>query len=191
MTTVPRQIEGRGPTLRVGAIIAIALAVAFLAWLILRSGGDGSSEQPAPIKRAPATAVSAKDLLALQRELGHPVYWVGTKQGYSYELSRTADGNIYIRYLPPGINAGAEGADYLSISTYPNKDAFGTVKEASKRDNERVDRISGGGLAVSNPDLPGSVYVARPGSNLLIEVYDPSPARARKVATSGQLTPIY
>ena len=82
-------------------------------------------------------------------------------------------------------------ADYLSISTYPDKDAFGTVTEASKRDNERVDRISGGGLAVSNPDLPGSVYVARPGSNLLIEVYDPSPARARKVATSGQLTPIY
>ena len=189
MTTVPRQMEGRG-TVRVGAIVAIALAVAFFAWLILRSG-DKSSEQPAPIKRAPATAVSAKDLLALQRELGHPIYWVGTKKGYTYELSRTADGNVYIRYLPPGIDAGAEGADYLSVSTYPNKDAFGTVKEASKRDNERVDRVSGGGLAVSNPDLPGSVYVARPGSKLLIEVYDPSPARARKVATSGQLTPIY
>jgi hypothetical protein len=184
----PEPIGDRGGV-RVAAVIAVALAGAFVIWLLFKGDGNDANKAAAP-KRAPASAVSLSDLRDLQRSVGHPVYWAGPKSGYNYELSRTADGNIYLRYLPSGIEPGVAAADYLSVSTYPNDDAFGTVEQASKRENERVDQISGGGLAVSNPDLPGSVYVARPGSKYLIEVYDPSPARARKIATSGQVVPI-
>lgn len=175
--------------MRTAAVLAIAVALAFVVWMAFKPDGDKKAQTAAP-ERAPATAVGAADLRALQQEVAHPVYWAGSKSGYAYELSRTAEGNVYVRYLPRGVAAGAAAADYLSVSTYPDDDAFKTVTDASKRENERVDKISGGGLAVSNPDLPGSVYVARPGSKFLVEVYDPSPARARRIATSGQVVPI-
>ena len=102
---MPEQLEGRGG-IRVAAVVAIALAVAFVVWLVFKPDGD-KNKQPTTIKRAPVTAVTAADLRALQKQVGHPVYWAGPKRGYTYELSRTADGNIYLRYLPPGVAAPA------------------------------------------------------------------------------------
>jgi hypothetical protein len=37
---------------------------------------------------------------------------------------------------------------------------------------------------------PTSVYIAFPGSNLLIEVFEPAPAQARAVARSGAIRPL-
>ena len=38
-----------------------------------------------------------------------------------------------------------------------------------------------------NPRFPRSVYLAYPGSNYEVEVFDPSLARARQLVTSGQI----
>jgi hypothetical protein len=33
----------------------------------------------------------------------HPVYWAGPRPSYTYELTRTSDGRIFVRYLPTGV----------------------------------------------------------------------------------------
>ena len=39
-------------------------------------------------------------------------------------------------------------------------------------------------------DRPESVYAASPGSDLLVEVYSPDPARARALVSGGAVAPL-
>ena len=48
----------------------------------------------------------------------------------------------------------------------------------------------GGGIGVYSSSQPTNVYVAYPGSNLQIEVFDPSAKRAQQLVASGQVTPV-
>jgi hypothetical protein len=171
--------------LRIGAVIAVAAALVFGVWLVLRND-DGASKG----KRSEPESASVGELRDLARSAGHPVYWAGTPKGYTYELTRNAKGEIYIRYLPVGVPVGDKRPDFLAIGTYPHPGAFGTAQKAAKRPGEFVRKLPGGGLAVSGKELPGSVYLAYPGTDYLIEVYDPSPARARRLVLSGRVRPI-
>ena len=50
--------------------------------------------------------------------------------------------------------------------------------------------VTGGGIAFYSKSAPTSVYVAYPGSNVQIEVYDPSAAQAAQLVTSGKIVPV-
>jgi hypothetical protein len=91
----------RMPSVRMGAVVALAIAAGVVAWLLVR-GEDNSRSS----KRATAQAVSAEDLTALPATVHHPVYWAGPKPGFTYELTRTSSGLIFIRYLPNGVPVG-------------------------------------------------------------------------------------
>src|SRR2546425_8499091 len=82
-----------GKRLRFGVIVAIAVLVGFVAWLIFK--GDNKASGPA---RAPAASASYAQLKALPGQVGHDVYWAGAKASYTYELTQTSQGNIYVRY---------------------------------------------------------------------------------------------
>jgi hypothetical protein len=176
---------------RLGTRAAIAAAIA-----VAVAGCGGSDKQATQTTQAApkrATPVSAQpaDLRKLATKLGHDIFWAGPKRGYTYELTRTGSGDVYLRYLPPGVPIGAAGADFLSIGTYPQRDAFATVQQAQKRPGETVIKLPGQGIAVIGAQRPQSVYFAYPGATLLIEVYDPSPARARKLVTSRTVVPVH
>jgi hypothetical protein len=64
------------------------------------------------------------------------------------------------------------------------------VRQGSRRPGEFVHKISGGGLAIASRQVPRSVYFAYPRSSYLIEVFDPSPAQARRLVLSGKVRPI-
>ena len=185
----------RLPSVRIGAVVAIALAAAFVAWLIIR-GNDDSSSSPttgqttttaaaaAPVAASPAT------LRALADEVGHPVYWVGPRQNRTYELTRTSSGRIFIRYLPPDAELGNRSANYTIVGTYPVENALEVLQELSKQPGEKSAPAPGGGLAVYSTSSPGNVYVAYPGSDVQIEVFDPSAKRALRLVTSGRIAPV-
>jgi len=175
---------GGRPGVRLGAVVALAVASGLVVWLALRS--DGSQTHAG---RAPAHAVSARELAALPSSVHHPVYWAGPKPGFTYEVSRTQRGLIFIRYLPIGVAVGAK-AQYLTIGTYPTKNALAAVRAIATRLRVTPVPLSGGGLAVQDSEHPRSVYFAFPGSDYQVEVFDPSAARARSLALSGQVTPI-
>jgi len=145
---------------------------------------------PVPARSESTTAklVSAGSLKTLARSLGHPVYWAGAKAGSVYELSEPS-GRVYVRYLPTGTKAGANIAA-LTIGTYSVQNAFTATKKIAARPDSVQIPVTGGAIAFYARGAPSSVYLAFPGSNVQIEVYDPVPAEARKLVTSGKIEQI-
>src|SRR5207253_8975722 len=89
-----------------------------VAWVVIGQVGSSTTNSPSYQPIAPV-ALSASGLATLAGTVGQPIYWAGPQHGYLYELKRTSDGNVYVRYLPPGVAVGAPGAAYLTVATYP------------------------------------------------------------------------
>jgi hypothetical protein len=180
---------------RIGAVVALALAAGFVVWLVVRGNDDDSSGAPTTTQTAATpevgpVAATPATLRALSDEVGHPVYWVGPRPRRTYELTSTANGRIFIRYLPPGAKVGNRQAEYTIVGTYPVPDALEVLKKLSKRIGEKSVSAPGGGLAVYSIDAPTNVYVAYPRSDVQIEVFDPRAKQALRLATSGRLAPV-
>jgi hypothetical protein len=178
----------RRPDVRVGAVVAVAIAVAFVAWLLVR-GGDSNPNKPTGQAVGPVETTAAK-LRALSVELGHPIYWAGALPDRKYELTRTSDDRIFVRYLPRDVQIGIRQAAFTIIGTYPVDNAYKVLQRLGKKPREHNFAAPVGGFAVYSSDQPSNVYLAYPGSNLQIEVYDPSPKQARDLITSGQVEPV-
>ena len=182
-------------SVRIGAVVAIALAAGFVVWLLVRGNDDSSSSSKTtttaetakpigPVAATPATLRSAS------AQAKRPIYWVGPRSGQTYELTRTASGRVYIRYLPPGAKIGNRRADYTIVGTYPTKDALKVLQDLAKQPTEKSVPAPGGGIAVYATNAPTNVYVAFPGSDEQIEVFDPSATRALRLVTSGRVAPV-
>jgi hypothetical protein len=154
-------------------------------WLLAR-GNDNSTRT----FRTSAQPVSARELARLPATVGHSVYWAGPKRGFTYELTRTRDDRIYIRYLPAGVAIGSNQPKYLTVGTYPSEEALAAVRGIAKRLGVKAMSLKGGGAAVQDTKHPTSVYLAYPRSGYQVEVYDPSPARALQLVLSGKITPL-
>ncbi len=155
----------------------------------LAAFGSLEASTPAATKNPKATAASVADLKDLAKSLGHPIYWAGPKKGYTYELLHTPSGQVYIRYLPRGVAVGAS-VPYFTVATYPFPSAYGAIEALSKKKGIEKIKLSGGGLAEVDPKYPKSIHLAYPKSDYQVEVFDPSPARARQIVTSGQISQI-
>jgi hypothetical protein len=157
----------------------------FVTWLLLK--GDGNDGQ-APAKTV--SAASVEELEELPASVGHPVYWAGPRAGFTYELTRTRRGDIYIRYLPPGVEAGDERPDFLTVGTYPFPRAIAAARTQAKQPGAFRRSIAGRGIAYSLPKKPKSVFFAYPRLDYLYEVFDPTPLRAQRLVLSGRIKPV-
>lgn len=176
--------------------MAIALAAAFAAWLLVRGNDDSSSTstttqtQTTTAAEIGPVAAGPAALRALADGAGHPVYWIGPRPNRTYELTRTSSARIFIRYLPPGVRVGNRSARFTIVGSYPVENAIDVLRELSEQPGERSALVPGGGLAVYSTSSPTNVYVAYPGSDVQIEVFDPSAERALRLATSGRVVPV-
>lgn len=180
----PARTAGRPNWYRIAPVVLLAVVVGVIVWLIVK-GGAGTQSSSSP----PASAASVATLRTLPGQLGHAVYWAGRRAGFTYELTQV-NGNIYIRYLPSGIDVGDPRPNYLTVGTYPKPRSYALLKRQGRQRGNESRQGAGGGLAVWSKQRPQSVYVAYPGSDVQIEVYAPSAARARRLATSGAVKPI-
>jgi hypothetical protein len=179
---VPRR--GR---IRLGALIAIALAAAFVAWLLVRHNGNKSTSTSTTGTRTVAL-VSAQGIRTLAAAIRAPIYWAGPQPRRRYELTQTSDGRYYVRYLPLGVAAGSP-TPYPFIATFPMSAAFAkTSKVAAQAGSVRLSLSNG--VAFYAKSSPRNVYVAYRGSSSQIEVFDPNPARARQLVVQGRLEPV-
>jgi hypothetical protein len=175
-----------GTRFRWAALVAVTILAGVVAWIAFMGSGD---EAKGP-SRAAATAASVSQLEALPAKVGHDFYWAGAETGVTYELTQTDRGNLFVRYLPSGVEVDDPRPNFLTIGTYPRRDAYGVLQKFSKQPRAVSRQLSGGGIAVYSQDRPSSIYVAYPGQDLQVEVYDPSPNRALRLATSGKVRPI-
>jgi hypothetical protein len=194
-----RRNGGRRPdSVRVTAVIALAIGAAFLVWLIVRNRDSGDKVTPTTQTTQPTrtatgtvepTAITAEALRALSKISGNPIYWAGPQPKTTYELTQ-ASGKVFIRYLPRGVRVGDRHHPALTIGTYPIPDAFQAMTSIAKASGAVSITLPRGGLAVYNRGLPTNVYFAYPGSRYQVEVYTPNPRRARRLVRSGAVRPI-
>lgn len=175
----------RAPQLRLGALLALGLAAFFVGWLAMNRGGD-----TAPAPGSGASAASESELRSFAGKQSHPVYWAGPKDGYTYELTQTTDGRVYVRYLPEGTDVGDPRSRFLTIGTYPRAGAFAELRRAGRAQGAISLKLERNGLAVFSEAKPTSVYFGYPDARYQVEVYDPSPDQARRLALSGQVVPV-
>ncbi len=192
-------LPSRQRRVRLGAVIALALAAGFIAWLVVSRNESSSTSAPTSTATAPRgavgaagtplgpVAVSASGLATLAKAAKSPIYWAGQQAGFTYELTETSTGKVYVRYLPKGVKAGDPRASFLIIATYPFPDALTALENVAKG---RAKALPGGGIAFVDTVYPKSVHVAFPGVAYQVEVYDPSPQRSRQVALSGDVKPV-
>ena len=183
-------------SVRIGAVVAIALAAGFVVWLLVRGNDDSSSSSKASTTTAGASgaigpvAATPAALRSVSAKAKRPIYWVGPRSGQTYELTRTRGGRVYVRYLPAGAKIGNRRADYTIVGTYPTPNALKVLQDLAKQPTEKSMPAPGGGIAVYAKNAPTNIYVAFPGSDEQIEVFDPSAKRALRFVTSGRVAPV-
>jgi hypothetical protein len=164
--------------------IAVVAAAAVVALLFLQHSNTGASTSGP--SGAP-TIVTQAELEHLAASIGHPVYWAGPKQGYSYEVTATKSGRFYVRYLPQGVRAGDPRASFLVVGTYTAAGSFADLKRAAKRDGAISVGTGRGGIVVFSDSRPTSVYFGYPGAKYQVEVYSPSADTARSLVLGSRI----
>jgi hypothetical protein len=180
--TLKNRLGSRG--VRLGAVVAVVIGIALLAWLVLGGDDDDGGQANEP------QAVSVE---TLQQEAGSsdlPVFWAGPQAGTTYELTETSDGSVYVRYLPEDAEVGDPSPDFLTVATYPLENGYARVLAAAEEEGAETEELPDGGLALVDSDRPSSVYLAYEGEPYQVEVYDPSPDRALELVTSGAVQPV-
>src|SRR2546423_2931997 len=177
----------RRQEIRVGAVIAVALAIGVVVWLVAIRGGSSKAK----VTSIAPTAATPERIRAVAKDAGHPIYWAGPAANATYELTETSSGRVYVRYLPQGIPVGTQSATYTIVGTYPVPDAYKVLNGLARKGGESSFPAPRGGFAVYAKTSPTNIYLAYPDlKDVQIEVYDPSPKRARSLINSGRIAPV-
>ncbi|HEX2293545.1 MAG TPA: hypothetical protein VHH55_09535 [Gaiellaceae bacterium] len=184
-TMQAKLLDVTSPQFRLGAVVAVALLAFLTGWIVM-------NRDDAPTSAAPgaATAASEDELRSVAKSSPHPVYWAGPKEGHTYELTKTSDGRVYVRYLPEGTEVGDPRGRFLTIGTYPRQRAFAELQRAARAEGAVSLKVGRDGLAVFSEARPTSVYLGYPKASYQVEVFHPSPDEARRLALAGQVVPV-
>ena len=180
----PRPLRTR----RLGAVVAVGAAIAFVALILVRHTGSGSTSRPSAPVTADKAIVSAEQLAATAGSLGHPIYWAGPIAETSYELAQMTGGSTFVRYLPNGVALG-DPAPQLTVATYPVANAYGATATAAKRPGAVKLTVGPNTVAFYDSSRPTNVYEAFKGSAYQIEVFAPSAQQAQEIVSGGQVIP--
>jgi hypothetical protein len=173
---------------RLGAVIAVGLAAAFVTWLVLDRVGDDSGSGTESAGEVSPSIMSLDELGDLAASTATPLYWAGPRRGTRYEVTRTNTGTVYVRYLPPDLQAG-DVEPALTVVTYPMKNALARIRAGASEGATSV-QLPGGGTAMIDPARPTNVHFAYPGQAAQVEVYAPQPGLARRLVVSGAVRPL-
>lgn len=177
-------------TLRTILAVAAVAITGLLAWILFvyDEKESGAADRRPEARNAAATSVAA--LSALADTVSNPVHWAGRRHGAQLELTETEDGQIYLRYLTGDAEAGDPRPEFLTVGTYPVPNALAALRRAARRANTSIQEGSGRTFLFVDRRSPNSVYLARRNSNFQVEVFDPNPAAARRLALSGAIRPV-
>jgi hypothetical protein len=176
-----------GETSKVRTYVALALVgvavVLLVAWL---ASGDSDSSKSGSGEAEIVSVESLRDAVAGQ---GTPVYWAGEQKGAEVELSQPGEGRTYLRYLTGGAEAGDPRANFLTVGTYAHANPVAALQRQGQQPGGVVGTAPGHATVYFNQKQPHSVYLAYPGVDVEIEVYDPNFTRALQLVNSGQIVP--
>lgn len=170
--------------LPLAAGLAIAVLGMILLWaLVIKSDEDAAEDAP--------RIVETTDISDAAERLGHPIYWAGERPKTNLELAESDSGRVYVRYLDEGTEAGTRSAKFMTVATYPVENAAAALRRGvGSRPNAELARGKNGALVMIDPDTPGSVRLAYPGSDQQVEIYTPNVRESIRLATDGSIKPV-
>ena len=174
--------------MRIAALVVVAAAVGIALWLIL--GHKSSHRNTNPHQVLIQKIVTPAGLRFEARTLARQIYWAGQQRGARLEFTEERNGALFVRYLTHNAPRGIKGANYLIVASYKFPNAYNSLKKLAKTNGVSLLSTPDGGIVYVRPHFQKSVLMAWPKLNLEVEVYDPSPIRARQIATSGDVKPI-
>lgn len=179
------------PRARGIAIAVLGIGAAVVTYALVGRGEDAPPATSVDARPAiPAQAVTQEELKNEAASQTRPLYWAGPQSATTYELTRSADGATYLRYLTGGAAVGDPTSNFVTVATYPQANAFDAVtKAADAPGNTRID-LAAGGVAATSPDRPSSVYLSYPGADYQVEVYAPNAATAVALVKGGDVKPV-
>jgi hypothetical protein len=169
--------------------VAIFLAAIAAVALLASCGGDSSTTSTeATTGSSSVTVVPESGLLKAMKGVGYPVYWAGPRLGVEYEVSRHPR-RAFVRYLPKGEEAESE-KPFLTVGSYEDRKALAGVRESGQKPGAILVKIDGGGTAYAESVDATSAYMAFPGVNTQVEVFDPKAGEALRLIRSGAIVPV-
>lgn len=170
-------------------VLLLCALIGLLVWLLFLRPHNGDSAANVKAGGGPVPTGEA-DLSALSRQTRQPVYWAGTMPGTRMELTQTNSGYSYVRYLTGDAHVGDPSPNFLTVATYPTLDAFHDLRSYARNTRGPSVPIAHGGIALTVPGSPTSVFFAYPHEDVQVEVYDPRPKKALDLVKSGVVRPV-
>lgn len=171
--------------LRLRLAIAALLAVGLVLWVALRDDDGGGSNSTSSSSGAEIVSVDSLRDAAAEQET--PIYWAGEQEGTELELSQSEQGRTYVRYLTDDAELDDPRPDFLTVGTYEDSDAVAELRRQGSEPGGVLAKAPGGATVYFSRTQPSSVYLAYPGVDVQIEVYDPDFKRALQLVNSGQI----
>ena len=135
-------------------------------------------------------ALSESELIDVITQLKRNVYWTGPEKGAKYTVNALTDGQTYIRYLPGGKGVSDTLPKYRTVGTYESEDAYTATLAAGNEANGVSFTTADGRVIHYNKSSSDNVYLAYKGKPYQIEIFDPNPETALKMANDNKVEAI-
>jgi hypothetical protein len=171
-------------------VVGVALIVGISVWFLSGCNRDDGDVTITSGNLSDARIVPADELPSVAEEVGHEVFWAGEREDTEVEFSDDPSGNVHLRYLTEGNEAGTTAQTFLDIGTYPFNNAFETTRELSRQAALKKVPVEGG-VGFYDKKQPYSVIMAFSDQpDLQIEVYHPEKNAALEVVREGDIVPV-
>jgi hypothetical protein len=136
-------------------------------------------------------ALAETELKEIGQKTNQPIYWVGSSPEGVYTLTLAENEQSYVKYLPADSQTSDLENAYRIIATYLKPDAFSVTQSAGNQPGAVTLTNSEGAVIYYSSLTPNNVYLAYPGRNFQIEIFDPVPGAALELAlTPGAVSRI-
>jgi len=136
-------------------------------------------------------ALSQNQLQSLVVEESITAYWAGPRPGYLYSINTTAKDRVFLQYIQADKNSSNVVANSRVIATYFVKDGFARTVAAATRPGNTGFRNPNGSVVFYSKNRNTDIYLAFPGKEVQIEIFDPLAGQALSLAVlQDQITKV-
>ena len=178
------------------ALVAIISLVAVIISLGFSSDRKESPIAIAPNESAPAsvtlieqaaTIVSKDELIAASQATGFVIYWNGEMPDTNLELTVLSEGQVFVRYLPKEVAAGA-AEPYFTVASYYDPSGLAKVQNVGAAAGAKLVNYAGGAIAASASESDSNIYFAFDGYPVLYNIYSPDPQVGWNALETGTIS---